>query len=83
MTLILYDLSITYPYGSLKDVFVKVSGLLFPTYFFILDMPEDSETSIILKRPFLAIGKDLIDVELGKLTLRINKEKFIFNVLRQ
>lgn len=46
----------------------------------ILDMPKDSETPLLLERPFLETGKALIDVKLSRLTLRFNKEKFLFNV---
>lgn len=81
MILTLVDQSITCPYGVHKDVLVKVDDLLFPAiYLFILNMPEDSETPLILGRPFLAIGRSLIDVELGNLTLRFDKRKAIFNV---
>lgn len=46
MTLTLADRSIIYPYGVLEDVLVKVDGLLFPTDFVVLDMPEYSETPL-------------------------------------
>ncbi|MCI05514.1 hypothetical protein A2U01_0026567, partial [Trifolium medium] len=46
MTLTLADRSITYPYGVLEDVFVKVNNLLFPADFVILDMDEDSEVPL-------------------------------------
>lgn len=80
MNLTLSNHSITYPYGVLKYVLVRVNGLLFPTDFVILDMFEVSETLLLLGRPFLETGKALIDVELGELTLRFNKEKFVFNM---
>lgn len=68
MTLTLVDRLITYPYGVLEDVLVRVDELLFTADFVILDMPEDSETPMILGRPFLETSKALIDVELGELT---------------
>lgn len=58
----------------------KVDVLAFPTDFVILDMPEDAETSLILRRPFLETGRDLIDVNLDELALRFNKEQVVFNV---
>ncbi|MCI90988.1 hypothetical protein A2U01_0112282, partial [Trifolium medium] len=51
MTFTLADRSITYPYGALEDVLVKVNDLLFPTDFVILDMDEDSEVPLLLGRP--------------------------------
>lgn len=62
MTLTLDDCSITYPYGVLEDVLVKVDDLLFPSYFMILGMLEDSETPLLLENMFLAIGIALIYV---------------------
>lgn len=44
MTLTLGDRSVTYPYGVLEEVWVRVDDLLFPADFVILDMPEDDET---------------------------------------
>ncbi|CAJ2653502.1 unnamed protein product [Trifolium pratense] len=52
MTLTLADRSVTYPYGVLEDVLVKVNDLLFPADFVILDMDEDSEVPLLLGRPF-------------------------------
>lgn len=69
MTLSLPDRSITYPYGVLEYVLVKVDDLLFPADLVILDMEEDFETSLMLGRPFLTIGITLIDVETGNLFL--------------
>lgn len=74
MTLTLTDRLITYSYGVLKDVMVSVDGLSFPIDFFILDIPKDFETPLILGRQFLETGKYIIDVELGELTLSFNEE---------
>lgn len=80
MTLTLIDRSITYPYGVLEDVLVKGDELLFLTDFIILGMVEESETQLLLGRPFLTTGKYIIDLEFGDLTLRFNMDKFIFKV---
>lgn len=48
MTLTLVDWSITYRYGVLEDVLVRVEDLLFTIDFMILDMLEDSEAQTIL-----------------------------------
>lgn len=73
---------ITYPYRVLEDVLVRVDGLLFPTDFVILDMPEDSKTPLLLGRPFMVTGKALIDVAHGDLILRFNEEIFSSMVWR-
>lgn len=80
ITLTLEDRSIACPYGILKNVLVKVDDLLFPIDFMILDMPEDSETPLLLGRPFLETCKALIDVEMKELILRFNNEKVVFNM---
>lgn len=80
MTLTLVDRSVTYPCGVLKEVLVRVDDLIFPIDFVILDMPEDVETPLLLGRPFLSMGRALIDVERGELILGFNKEKIVFNL---
>lgn len=62
MTLTLAYRSITYPYGVLKDVLVREYDLFFHANFVILDMLEDSETTLLLGIQFLAISRALIDV---------------------
>ncbi|XP_038891736.1 uncharacterized protein LOC120081133 [Benincasa hispida] len=80
ISLQLADRSLTYPRGVVVDVLVKVSDFIFPTYFVVLDMEEDVEILIILRRPFLAMGRALIDVYDGKLTFRVNDEEVKFNI---
>ena len=80
MTLTLADRYIIYPYGVLEDVLIRVDGLLFLTDFVIIYMLEDSETPLLLGRPFLATSNSLIDVSLGELILRFNEENIVFNV---
>ncbi|XP_038904498.1 uncharacterized protein LOC120090870 [Benincasa hispida] len=81
ISLHLADRTLTYPRGVVEDVLVKVSDLIFPTDFVVLDMEEDSEIAIILGSPFLATGRALIDVYDGELTLRVNDENMTFNFL--
>ncbi|XP_073225687.1 uncharacterized protein [Cicer arietinum] len=69
---LLVDRSITHPRGIIEDVLIKVDKFIFPADFIVLDMEEDAEVPIILWRPFLATGKTLIDVQQGKLTLRLD-----------
>ena len=63
MSLQLVDRSITYPRGIVEDVLVKVDKFIFPIDFIVLDMEEDHEVPLILRRPFLATGKAMIDVQ--------------------
>lgn len=57
-----------------------VNDLLFPTVFMILNMPKDAETPLLLGKSFLATGRALINVELGELILRFNKENIVFSM---
>ncbi|XP_038698162.1 uncharacterized protein LOC119995768 [Tripterygium wilfordii] len=59
----LADLSIVYLRGMIEDVLIKVDKFIFPVDFVVLDMEEDHEIPLILGRPFLAIGRTLIDVQ--------------------
>lgn len=49
---------------------------MFPAYFAILNMLEDSETPLLLEMSFLETGKALFDVALGELILRFSEENF-------
>ena len=59
---------------------VKVDKFIFLVDFVVLDIEEDREIPLILGRPFLSIGKALIDVRSGNLTLRVNDEEVKFNI---
>ncbi|CAJ2666826.1 unnamed protein product [Trifolium pratense] len=76
----LADRSITYPYGILQDVLVRVAEFVFLVDFVILDVEENSEVPLLLGRPFLATVRALIDVEMGDLMLRLNDEQVNFNI---
>ena len=43
-------------------------------------MEEDKEIPIILGRPFLAIGRAMIDIQGGELKLRVQEDEVKFNV---
>ena len=73
VTLELANRSLTHPCGIIKDVLVKVDKFIFLVDFIILDMEEDKEVPIILGRPFLAMGRALIDVQKGELRLRVQE----------
>ena len=64
----------------MEDVLVKVDKFIFPADFVVLDMEEDTKVPIILGRPFLATGKALIDVQQGKLMLRVADDKVTFSI---
>ncbi|XP_038882198.1 uncharacterized protein LOC120073418 [Benincasa hispida] len=75
----LTDRTIKYPEGNIEDILVKVDNLIFLADF--IDYEADREVPIILGRPFLAIGKVLIDVHKGELIMCVDNEEVKFNVL--
>ncbi|XP_019178870.1 PREDICTED: uncharacterized protein LOC109174030 [Ipomoea nil] len=80
ISLQLADRSVKYPLGVVEDILVKVGKFYFPVDFLILDMGSDTDTSLILGRPFLLTGGVLIDMPLGKLIFRVGKEKEEFSI---
>ena len=45
-------------------------------------MDEDEEIPLILGRPFLVTGRTLIDVQQGKLVLRVEEDEVTFDVFK-
>ncbi|KAL4610105.1 hypothetical protein ACB092_08G028300 [Castanea dentata] len=66
--------------GLGEDVLVKVDKFIFPADFIVLDMDEDEEIPLILGQPFLATGRTLIDVQQGKLVLRVGEDEVTFDL---
>ena len=79
-TFTLEMLIVKYPLGILEDVPVRVGKIFILMEFFILDMAEDTQTLIILGRPFLHTARAVIDVKSGKLTLTMGDDKVIFSL---
>lgn len=61
---------------------MKVDKFIFLIEFVVLDIKEDHEIAIILERPFLAIGKALVDVYNKKLLYKSMKKFNIYNTLK-
>ena len=59
---------------------IKVGKFIFPVNFVVIDIEEDKQVTLLLERPFLAIGAALIDVKKGELTLRVGNEAMHFNL---
>lgn len=58
---------------------MKVASFIFLVDFMILNFKVDFQVPIILGRPFLATGRVLVDMDLGKIRLRLNDEQVPFN----
>nr|KYP45027.1 hypothetical protein KK1_033488 [Cajanus cajan] len=80
MTLQLADRSIKIPHGIVEDMIVKVDKFMFPVDFVVMDMEEDVEVPLILGRPFMKTTRVIIDMDEGKLKVRVQDEEVSFNV---
>ncbi|XP_061371713.1 uncharacterized protein LOC133314281 [Gastrolobium bilobum] len=80
VSLQLADRSIRRPDGVIEDVLVKIEKFIFPANFVILNMEEDVEIPLLLGRPFLATARAMINMEQGKLMLRMNEETITIDV---
>ncbi|XP_019266878.1 PREDICTED: uncharacterized protein LOC109244272 [Nicotiana attenuata] len=80
MLLQLADRTVKRPTEILDYVLIQVGKFVFPADLVILDCQVDEEIPIILGKPFLAIGRALIDCETRELKMRLNNEEIIFSV---
>ncbi|XP_050895174.1 uncharacterized protein LOC127101769 [Lathyrus oleraceus] len=80
MTLQFADHSVKKPYGIVEDVLVKIDKFVFLVDFVILEIPEDEEIPLILGRPFLEMGRCLINIEEGTMTLKVYDEELKIDV---
>nr|GEZ14798.1 reverse transcriptase domain-containing protein [Tanacetum cinerariifolium] len=80
MTLELVNRSVSKPIGITKDVSVKVGVFHFSADFVVINFKPDPRVPLILRRCFLKIGRALIDVHKGELTLRIGNEAITYNL---
>ncbi|XP_015960433.1 uncharacterized protein LOC107484346 [Arachis duranensis] len=82
MALQLADRSFRFPHGIVEDLLVKLGDIFFLADFVVLDIEEETKGSIIMGWPFLATARAIIDVQKGKLILRLRDEKMVFNVFK-
>ena len=80
LSLQMADKSMTTLEGIIEDILVKVGKFIFLVDFVVIDMEEDKQVPLLLRRPFLATGAALIDINKGELTLRVGIEKVHFNL---
>ncbi|XP_059290155.1 uncharacterized protein LOC132043711 [Lycium ferocissimum] len=78
MRLQMADRSIKRSVCVLDDVFMWVGKFILPAHFVILDCAVDRAIPIILRRPFLATGRALMDSEKNEIKFRVNDEEVTF-----
>ncbi|KAK4737344.1 hypothetical protein R3W88_001041 [Solanum pinnatisectum] len=80
--LLMADRTVKKPIGVLQDVLVKVESFIFSADFVILDCEVDFNDPIILGRPFLDVGRALVDMERGHMQFQLNHEEVTFIIYR-
>ena len=71
------------PHGIVEDVIVRIEGCYFPVDFQVIDMKitkELSQAPIILRRPFLATAKAVIDRGKGEVILKVGDHTVKVNI---
>lgn len=80
ITLQLADRTISCPRGKVEDAFIKAGNLIFLVDIIVLDIEEYWDIPVILGRSFLVTSRTLIDMEKGKLILKVDVKEEIFNI---
>lgn len=80
MMLQLADKSIKRSSRIVEDVLVKVDKFLLLVYFAVIDIEEDDEVPLILDRPFMKTTRMMINVDNGKMKVRVQDEEIDFNI---
>ncbi|KAK8691104.1 hypothetical protein V6N13_074624 [Hibiscus sabdariffa] len=70
------------PEGKIEDILVKVDKFIFPADFLILDCEANTDSPIILGRPFLATGRVLFDFGNEELIFRVDDEQIKKAIIR-
>ncbi|GJR00182.1 putative reverse transcriptase domain-containing protein [Tanacetum coccineum] len=82
LTIELADMTIKQPRGIAENVLVRIGKYVFPIDSIIIDIPEDENVPLILRRPFISITHVKIDVFKRKVTLRVGEEKLVFKSIK-
>ncbi|KAK4726921.1 hypothetical protein R3W88_031838 [Solanum pinnatisectum] len=82
MWLLMADRTVKRPIVMLHVVLVKVESFIFSADFVILGCEVTFKVPIILRKPFLATRRALVDMEKGQMKFRLNNEEETFNICR-
>ncbi|XP_057984586.1 uncharacterized protein LOC131169383 [Hevea brasiliensis] len=63
-----------------ENIPIKVGKFFIPVDFIVLEMEEEVQIPIILRRLFLATAGAIIDVKNGQLTLKVGDKEVEFNL---
>ncbi|XP_070040946.1 uncharacterized protein [Nicotiana tomentosiformis] len=76
----LADQTTIIPEGIVEDVLVRVDKFIFPIDFIVVKTEENKEVPLILGRPFIATGREILDIHDRKLMLRMGEETVTFEM---
>nr|XP_016481273.1 PREDICTED: uncharacterized protein LOC107802313 [Nicotiana tabacum] len=82
VSLQLADQTTILPEEIIEDILMWVDKFVFPVNFIVVDMEVKNEVPLILGRPFLCTDRAILDIYEGKLMLRADNEKVVFQVKR-
>ncbi|GJW76268.1 retrovirus-related pol polyprotein from transposon TNT 1-94 [Tanacetum coccineum] len=82
LTIELADRIVKHPRGIAENVLVGIGKFIFPVALIILEMPEDINAPLILRRPFLSTAHTKVNVFKRKITLRVGDEKIVFKSIK-
>ncbi|XP_070056606.1 uncharacterized protein [Nicotiana tomentosiformis] len=68
------------PEGIVEDVLVRVDKVVFFVDFIVVNMGENKEVPFIIRRPFLATGRGILDIHERKFMLRVSEETLTFKI---
>ncbi|XP_070039774.1 uncharacterized protein [Nicotiana tomentosiformis] len=80
ISLQLADQTTLIPEGIVKAILVQVDKFIFPIDYIVVKMEDKKEVPLILRRPFLAIGRAILDIHDRKLMLREGEEMVTFQM---
>nr|XP_016435959.1 PREDICTED: uncharacterized protein LOC107762147 [Nicotiana tabacum] len=78
----LVDRSIAHPKGVIGDLLLQIGKFIFLVDFIILDYEANELVPIIVGRPLLVTGDEIIKVRDGKMILKVDNEELVFNVYK-
>jgi len=80
MTLKLADRSTINPVGFVEDIPVKIERIYILGDFIVVDIEEDPDVPILLRRPFLATAGAIINVKNGRIVFQVSDEMVGFEL---
>jgi hypothetical protein len=82
ISLQLADQSVKLPIGIVEDMHIQIGKYFIPIDFMIVDMEDNTQTPLLLGRPFLNTARAVIDVHKEMISFKISEEKITFHVNR-